>query len=115
MIVESEQRIVVQMFMVNHVVLESLDHAAEVMNFKHEHAVVIEQLGDTLCNVIDFRNMCEHIICHDKMGRTVRRSDFRGHGAIKERVDNGNSLIGNGIDYVSGGIDTDRFAYTVIS
>ena len=68
---EGEQRLVVQVLVVHHVVLQSPDDAAERVDFEDEYTVRIEQLDDTGGDIVDLGNVRINVVRGNEVGTAV--------------------------------------------
>src|SRR5262245_14494644 len=111
---QRDERIVVQVLVVDHVVLQSMDHAAKIVDFEDEHAVRVEQLANTAGYVVDIGDMGVHVVGCDEIRAAVRVADLPRGLAAEEGIYDVNSFVVDRGDDIAGWIDSYDFAYTVV-
>src|SRR5262245_41298064 len=102
------------MLMIDHVVLQSVDHTADVMDFEDEYGVRIEHLRDTAGNIVDVWNVRIDVVRRHQVGAAMRFPDSARSRAVEETIEYGNPLVINRLDYVRRRIHADSCAHTLI-
>ena len=76
MIDHRQQRVVIQVLVIDHVVLQFVYHLAEVVNLERENAVGMQRFGYGAGGALDIGNMGVDVVGHDQVDLAVFGDDL---------------------------------------
>jgi len=109
-----EQRVVVEMLMIDHVVLHLVDHLAEVVDLEDEDPVVLEGGAHGSGDALNVGDVCVDVVRHHQIGFSVALDNVFDYLLGEEIVDDCHPRIIDGLYDVGGGIDAYHGADTLV-
>src|SRR5437899_10074426 len=95
MVCQRQERVVVEVLMVNHVVLQSIDYLAKIMYFKNKYSIVIENILYRTRNALYVRDVGVNVVRNNHVGPAVVCDDFFTDVLVEKLVDNNYPRIVN--------------------
>ena len=114
MVDRGEQRIIVQVLVIDHVVLQFVDHLAEVVHLEGKHPVRVQRLRHRPRGALNIGNMGIDVVGHDEVDLAVFGNDPVRDLFSEVVVDDLDAGIIDGRNHVGGGIDADHRADTLV-
>ena len=114
MIDRREQRVIIQVLVVDHVVLQFVDHLAEIVHLEGEHAVRMQRFSHRPRCPLDVGDMSIDVVGHDQVDLAVLGHHASGNFFGEIVVDHLDAGIVDGGDHVGGRVDADHGADALI-
>src|SRR5881396_3549086 len=87
MLCQRQKRVIIEVLMINHVVLQSVDYLAKIMYLKNKYALIIENILYRTRNALYVRDVGINIVRNNHVGVAVIGDDFLSNVLVEEIVD----------------------------